>query len=43
MDLGGMLREPMQVWGLEEIGIKAGTPPRLVKSFRDYLDNLGWN
>jgi hypothetical protein len=42
IDLGGIIREPIQVWGRDQIGMDEN-PPRLIQNFRQYLAGLHWN
>jgi hypothetical protein len=42
IDLGGEPRDPVQIWGLEQLGQGVDAKRKLTYSFRQYLDNLGW-
>jgi len=42
IDLGGMLREPIQVWGTEELGLRGRRGPNLVANFRTFLSTINW-
>ena len=42
IDLGGDPRDPMQVWGVEQLGFGVDSKAKLTANFRDYLNKLGW-